>query len=379
LKGVYRQLEKNDFTEDYRTGNYYQQNRNYGCRCKEVIYKGCRMIMLENEKLRLSILADKGSDIIEFLYKPLDIDFLWHSPLEFDLRTANPVTRPMESGSFFDIYEGGWQELFPSVHMPSSYKNAPLGFHGEALFLPWDFRILEDTVKQVRVQFQVRLKRTPYLLTKIITIRSGSPVVEFEETAKNEAREEMQFLWGIHPAFGAPFADEDCYLDLPAGCKAFTPSEDAYGSSILPDATEFIWPEIISKNGKNLNLSRVMPFETGTAFNVFITDYKEGWYALTNLRKKAGFGMKWDSDIFKYITLWCVYGGYYNYPYYGRIQTIAVEPWSHVPGNLDEAAKKGSAFRLGPLEEMKIKYTAFAYETGKRPKGFTADNKPLPV
>ena len=39
-----------------------------------------RTVILENELLRVTFLVDQGCDIIELLYKPKDVDFLWRSP-----------------------------------------------------------------------------------------------------------------------------------------------------------------------------------------------------------------------------------------------------------------------------------------------------------
>jgi len=56
--------------------------RNHGCRITdELVYKGMRTIILENELIRVGILIDKGTDIFEFLYKPTDTDFLLRSPI----------------------------------------------------------------------------------------------------------------------------------------------------------------------------------------------------------------------------------------------------------------------------------------------------------
>jgi hypothetical protein len=107
-------------------GVSYYHNRNFGCRLNEIFFKGYRTLVLENEKIKVSILLDKGADIIEFLYKPLDVNFLWHSPLELNGNNKNPVARPLDGGSFFDIYEGGWQELFPSI--PDSDLNGMPGY-----------------------------------------------------------------------------------------------------------------------------------------------------------------------------------------------------------------------------------------------------------
>ena len=37
-------------------------------------------MVLQNELLRVTVLAGRGADIVEFLYKPLDVDFMWANP-----------------------------------------------------------------------------------------------------------------------------------------------------------------------------------------------------------------------------------------------------------------------------------------------------------
>ncbi len=37
------------------------------------------MMAMENRFIRVAIAAGKGTDILEFLYKPLDVDFMWRS------------------------------------------------------------------------------------------------------------------------------------------------------------------------------------------------------------------------------------------------------------------------------------------------------------
>ena len=61
---------------DSRTRRYRPQ-RNWGARVLEYEYAGMRTVFLENEKLRVGVLADKGTDVFEFNYKPRDVDFVW--------------------------------------------------------------------------------------------------------------------------------------------------------------------------------------------------------------------------------------------------------------------------------------------------------------
>ena len=113
-----------------------------------------------------------------------------------------------------------------------------------------------------------------------------------------------------------------------------------------------------------------------TSFNVYLKDLKDGWFGITNLKEKIGFGLKWDVSIFKLIMLWCAYGGYFEFPYYGRLrQVVAVEPWTAMPGSLDEVVKQKKGIKMAPQEELTTNYTAIAYETDNRIKGFTNDNK----
>ena len=46
------------------------------CRLSEHYIDGMLAIQLENDLITVGVLADRGSDIYEFRYKPKDIDFL---------------------------------------------------------------------------------------------------------------------------------------------------------------------------------------------------------------------------------------------------------------------------------------------------------------
>ncbi|HXI14938.1 MAG TPA: DUF4432 domain-containing protein, partial [Chloroflexota bacterium] len=53
--------------------------RHHGCRVNEYVWRGHRLVVLENELLRVGVVASKGADVVELRYKPRDLDFLWHS------------------------------------------------------------------------------------------------------------------------------------------------------------------------------------------------------------------------------------------------------------------------------------------------------------
>ncbi len=357
--------------------NFYHHNRNYGCRIHDIEYKGFRSVILENEILRIMVMYEKGTDIVELLYKPKDVDFMWRSPAEVNAFNKNPITKEHPAGAFLDVYEGGWQELLPNINNPTNYKGANLGFHGEVCYLPWHYEIITDTVEEIKVKFSVRMNRAPFFVTKIITIKSYSTVIEFEESIINEGDEEFKFTWGHHPAIGKPFLDENCVIDIAGGTIGHTYEKDFSGNSILPLDKEFQWPLLKDKNNRTVNLSKVMSPDLKTAFCVSLEKMKEGWYGITNMLIGVGFGMRWDVKIFKYLWMWAVYRGYYNFPFYGRTYNIALEPWSAIPDNLDDVIKAGRELTLQPFQELNTKFQVIVYESDCRIKGFNKNNEAI--
>ncbi len=343
----------------------YNVDRNFGCRISdEWTLKGLKTVVMENEFLRISILADKGSDIYEFLYKPLDIDFMWRSP--FGLRNPNHglVTKSGTAGPFVDYYEGGWQEILPSGGSPCVYKNVEYGQHGEISNLPWKCQIIKDDPAEVACQFTVRAIRTPLLIEKKLTLKKNESVLTIEENLVNESAEEIDLMWGHHLAFGEPFLDEHCRLDTPAQKIAIN-HENYSENHRFVTGQQFNWPMAQSKNGIEVDFHEIPHRTQASEDMTYLLDLQEPWYALTHTKKSVGFGLRWSHDIFKYLWYWQVFGGGAGYPWYGRTYNIGLEPWTSMPtSGLTEAVKHGSHLTLKPNEIVATKMLAVVY-TGK--------------
>jgi len=72
-----------------------------------------RTLVLENRYLRLVSLLDKGSDISELTYKPLDLDLLFHAPTGYRKPGSIVGTCKRSEGEFREYYGGGWQDILP--------------------------------------------------------------------------------------------------------------------------------------------------------------------------------------------------------------------------------------------------------------------------
>lgn len=331
----------------------YRQQRNFGCRIHDQYsYFGMRTLVLENEKLRLSLLLDKGGEIFECLYKPLDLDLVWLSengvqnPMDYLSTSADPTA------AFIDYYPGGWQEVLPNGGPTASYLGAQYGQHGEVAHMPWDYDIIKDTPEEIQVTLSVRTKKIPFRVTKTFILTSGSSQIKVKEQLENLGTTDLHYMWGHHLVFGKPFALPGSKIGLPNGVEIITESKDsevaAPGRIVRGGA--YRWPQADTVDG-TLDLS-ILPERDTPSDIIYLTNFgQNGWYTLENQDLYLGVKVEWDATQFPYLWYWQEFGGTKTYPWYGRHYNVGLEPFSSYPTHgLEEAIRNGSAAEIAPGE-----------------------------
>lgn len=312
---------------------------------------------MENDLVKIVVLPGKGTDIIEFVYKPLDMDFLWHSfnglknPADFAASCEQP------GGSFLDLYEGGWQELFPNIGGPREYRGAQIGVHGEVCNLPWRFSIEEDAVEKIAVRFFVHTVRMPFYLEKKLTLALHDPCLYIEESITNESGTPQGFLWGHHPVFGPAFLDDACAIRV-EGQNIAIHTADIAGCILKPNR-EFPWPVAEDKKGNPVDLSKISPPKSRGYMEYALHGLDRGVYSIYNTRMDLGFGMEWDLKVFPYVWVWEPNAASEGYPWYGRNYAVGIEPWTELPGAGEPA------MQLHPQETLKTAIKAYAFQEHK--------------
>jgi galactose mutarotase-like enzyme len=299
-----------------------------------------RSIVIENEFLRTAFRVDRGCDLTEFLYKPRDIDFLWHRP--GPIRRSDSGDNSRTDIRFLDQYQGGWQELFPQAGAAAEYRGATLPFHGEAWALPWEFEIRSDDPAEGRVSFWTRTTLLPLCLRRDVSLTAGAAILRFDETVTNESGEAIEFMWGHHPAFGAPLLDEDSIVEAPAKLIQV-------GGSLQP------WP--IDSSG--IDHSRLVPENSDHEVMKYLHELRAGWVALTHPRQKVGIGLIFDPEIFPYVWLWQEFGYTQGYPWFGSAYVLGMEPQSSLPRARESG---GRLLRLAAGASLNTQLLAVAYE-----------------
>jgi hypothetical protein len=347
--------------------------RSVGARIScDYVYRGHRIAVLENESLAVTLLSDQGGSIVEFRYKPVDVDVLFRAPWGMRTWGAWVPTSANSRGGWIDHYPGGWQVVFPSGGGPSVYQGAELGTHGEVCLMAWDCRIVRDTPDEVSLALSVETQRLPFRMERVLTLRAGSGALEIVETVENLSAQALDCMWGQHPALGEPFLGPELELHLPPCRIARSPGGGGPPGRIVPGAAG-MWPHLPGRDGLPVDLRRLPPRGQPAADMLFASELREGWAAACNPRLGMGFGISWPLDVWPYLWIWQELGGTARAPWFGRAYTLGLEPFSSLPDpdhpGLAGAIANGTALRFGPWERRKMTYyaVAFPYSGGRKP------------
>jgi len=341
-----------------------------GCRASlDWTYRGMRTLVLENQQLRLVSLLDKGSDIIELVYKPLDVDVIFHAPTGYHKPGSFIGTSSRSEGAFMEYYGGGWQDILPFAgNEPIKHRFGEWGMHGETPLLPWDATIEKDSPLEVTAKLTVNIPRYPFHVEKWITLDDNSTTVRIRERVVNTSNQTLEYCWLHHPTLGSPLIAPDTKVTVPAE-KVVIDKAEPWGR--LKAETSYKWPYVQDKSGRQVDLS-VLPSDRIVADEtVFLTDLKEPWYTVINEKLRLGFALRWDPTIFEHIWFWQSYR-VPDHPWFGKAYCIALEPCTGYPGALEQL-KRGTIKKLQGNGSIETHLTATLFGGSESVKSVSQD------
>jgi hypothetical protein len=335
------------------------------CKAQErTISRRFRAIVLENDLLAATVLPDKGADIYQLEFKPRGLDVLWKSPWGLRPPDAGFATAANSWVAWTENYEGGWQEIVPNGGSSCDYNGVELNFHGEASAMAWDAKITQASGDAAEALFSVRLARSPLRLERLMRVESGKPVLTLQERLTNEGGEQVDYMWGHHPAFGAPFLDGSCRIDTNARTFRADDRADAPGNPLTPGG-RFTWPTG-QRGGAEIDLSRVpgQDVERGAMAYLGNFDGETAWYGITNTSLGLGIGLVWRTAAFPHAWFWQEMHSGSGYPWYKGVYVMAIEPFTSVPaqGLATVIETTGSHRTLAPGETAEAELRAVFYE-----------------
>ena len=127
---------------------------------------GHRIVILENERIRLEIIPGLGAKILRLIHKATNADLLWQNP------RIEPRAVPIGS-NYDDNFSGGWDELFPN-DAPGQVGENVYPDHGELWCQSWEYRIERVTREDVVLYLRRPGAVTPTIVEKWIKIGRAS-------------------------------------------------------------------------------------------------------------------------------------------------------------------------------------------------------------
>lgn len=331
------------------------------CTVQELaLARGVRAVRIENDLLAATVLVEKGADIYELIYKPRGLDVLWKSP--WGLRNPHAPQSTVHSlPTFIEHYAGGWQEIFPSGGGPCTYKGVELNFHGEATLAAWDYAVYEEP-GAAELRLSMRLFRSPFRMQRTLRVEAGQPVLIIREQITNEGGEALDYMWGHHPAFGAPFLSAACRIDIGARAVWADDVFDGPHNPLRPNET-FVWP-LAERDGGRVDMAQVPPEGTPRHVLGYFTEFAQGWYAITNRDLGVGVGLVWPTAVFPYAWFWQEMHASPGFPWFKGVYVMAIEPFSSIPGQglVAVSEKTGTQRTLAPGETVAAELRAVFYE-----------------
>src|SRR5581483_10147868 len=306
--------------------------------------EGWLSLVLESEALRVTVLPHKGADIYSLVDLRSGVDVLFKAP--WGLRP--PGASPLEGSGddeFLWNYEGGWQELLPSVNEACIYRGRRIPFHGEVATLPWEHEVMDDADG---IQLWTRCRQTPFRLER--TMRLQGDTLELTGTVANESDEPAHLVWGHHCVVGAPFLEAGCRLEVAARTIVTAPELWEPETARIEPGQRTEWPHAPLRAGGTVDLREIPGPEAGSHDDLYVTDFVDGALSVTNPRLGLRFELGWDPDVFRYVVLWQPYGGALAQPLAGSY-ALGVEPWTS-RFNLERALEAGEAVELGGGERF---------------------------
>lgn len=344
------------------------------CSASEVtLGRSVRAVRLENDLLAAVVLVDQGADIYQLIYKPQQMDVLWKSPWGIREPGRSLYTSTDSVTAWLEAYAGGWQEIFPSGGGPCTYKSVELNFHGEASVIPWEYEIVTEG-DGVELRLQTRLHRSPFRLERTMRVKPNRPVLLIQERISNEGGEALDYMWGHHPAYGAPFLSNACRIDIGARSLWADDEFDGPANPLRPDE-EYPWPTVLENDGQQVDMAQVPGENEERHILAYFQDFSQGWYGITNRELGFGVGLVWPTDIFPYAWFWQEMNASPGFPWYKGAYVMAIEPFSSVPGQglLAVQEKTGTQRALQPGESVEVEFQALFYQSNTGVKRIERD------
>lgn len=272
------------------------------------VKKEWKAVVLENEKLRLTLLPDLGGKITVLENKDTGTQFL----KEY-VKEEGELKPPKVGFNFEPPYAYGFDECFPTV-APSNYlfneRVIHWPDHGELWTQEWEYELDEN-----RMVLKTSGVNLLYEFTKEIILRDNQVVINY--SVENKSYEPFDYLWSSHPLLEIDEGDELLIHDMVKEVSVHELNEEG---QVKKRKTE--WPFVL---GDETDFRVVQPESSHHAMKLFAEQVDNGKAGLYRKRSDETLVFEFNPEKTPHLGIWLCYGGWPEEAEAGSY-TVALEP-----------------------------------------------------
>jgi hypothetical protein len=340
----------------------------------ETSYRGRRAFSIENQQLRVTVLAE-GGHVAEILDKQSGVNPLWTPPWPSLEPSAYRLDKHPEYGADAEskLLAGimGHNLCLDIFGGPSDEEAAAgLTVHGEASVAPYRIDAGGDSL-EMRAEFpqsQLRFERR---------LRLAGPEVEFTETLENLAATDRPVAWTQHVTLGPPFLVKGSTQFRASATRSKVFEADfTGGKGYMKTAAEFDWPMAPRVDGgvADLRVYTDAPVSGGFTTHLMDPRREQAFFAAWSPASKLVFGYVWRRADFPWLGIWEENYSREQPPWSGKTLTRGMEfGVSPMPERRRDMIERGSlfgtpAFRWIPARtRVEARYRALARQADQIP------------
>ena len=287
--------------------------------------------ILENDRVRLTLLPQVGGKIISIRSLVSQREFLWQD-------ASRPYRQPRYADAFGNYGASGFDECFPSIgecrYPEFPWEGIVVPDHGEIWCTPAQCELRGDSlyVHTYGVRF-------PYHFEKWITLAPDAARFDISYRVTNLSAHDFQYCWTAHPLFAAA---EGMRIVLPGTPEARFVF--ALGGRVGGEMLQaYRWPWVGTPDGALLDYSLIGPPTLKANDKVYADS--QGWCALHDPASGDYVAFSFSSEALPYVGICINHGGWPGEGVPGY--WVALEPCTGYPDPLDEVMALGKHRTLG--------------------------------
>jgi hypothetical protein len=140
---------------------------------------------------------------------------------------------------------------------------------------------------------------------------------------------------GVERRYNAPLLTPGTRLVLPDGIEAVSVLDYYHGPRLA--SAESGWPSVMAANGMSVDAS-VIPERGAPTRVAVLTGFANGWYDVIHANGRADH-VAWDAGQFPVLWIYGEFGATAEAPFYNRIYSLALQPFSRNPYSRSTSAR----------------------------------------